>query len=164
KTETQIFMSLQVLKLPIFVNPLPCYQDATYHHHCPAQMALDVLSCPATSTDVERCQAFATISQCLCFPPSLLLVRGLAKGLFPTRLVCLVFVSSCGLVRDRTGQDTPLSQSHLDFRTETVSETVLRQDRLCRSLLPGGQCQDVEQIHAEHCGLQRAKGKGRING
>ncbi|PRP75030.1 hypothetical protein PROFUN_15634 [Planoprotostelium fungivorum] len=57
--------------------------SATDHHHCLAQMALDVLSCPATSTDVERCQAFATISQCLCFPPSLLLVRGLAKGSFP---------------------------------------------------------------------------------
>jgi hypothetical protein len=28
--------------------------SATDHHHCLAQMALDVLSCPATSTDVER--------------------------------------------------------------------------------------------------------------
>ncbi|PRP74932.1 hypothetical protein PROFUN_16031, partial [Planoprotostelium fungivorum] len=60
--------------------------SATDHHHCLAQMALDVLSCPATSTDVERCQVFATISQCLCFPPSLLLARGLAKGSFPVSL------------------------------------------------------------------------------
>ncbi|PRP72936.1 hypothetical protein PROFUN_16885, partial [Planoprotostelium fungivorum] len=81
--------------------------SATDHHHCLAQMALDVLSCPATSTDIERCQAFATISQCLCFPPSLLLARGLAKvsRRSKTKLVCLVFVSSCKFLRDKTRQD-----------------------------------------------------------
>ncbi|PRP75399.1 hypothetical protein PROFUN_15713, partial [Planoprotostelium fungivorum] len=34
--------------------------------------------------------------------------------------------------RDRTGRDTPLSRSRLDVKTETVSETVSRRDRLCR--------------------------------
>ncbi|PRP76630.1 hypothetical protein PROFUN_14915 [Planoprotostelium fungivorum] len=41
------------------------------------------LLCPTFDIIIERCQAFATISQCLCFPPSLLLARSLAKGLFP---------------------------------------------------------------------------------